>query len=146
MTPWDLPKNMRSKVAINDAGCWLWTGARQKEGYGRVKHEDKTPLTHRLAYELLVGPIPSGLHLDHLCRVRRCINPEHLEPVTQQENIRRGAAIVLATPNYPCGHPRTTENSHRLRWKNRPSALVCRTCRREASRRWREAQKERTAA
>jgi len=71
--------------------CWLWTGSRSRDGYG--KFEPATSVfykAHRFAYETVVGPIPEGLTLDHLCRVRRCVNPDHLEPVTNQENLLRG--------------------------------------------------------
>lgn len=73
--------------------CWVWTGA-TRGGYGRVKLSTlgQTVSTHRLSYEHHVGPIPDGKVLDHLCRNRACMNPAHLEPVTHQENIRRGEA------------------------------------------------------
>lgn len=70
-------------------GCWLWTGYRSG-GYGMMMRDGKQVGAHRVAYELLVGPIPVGLQVDHLCRVRHCVNPAHLEPVTREENIRRG--------------------------------------------------------
>lgn len=72
-------------------GCWWWVGAMHSEGYGSY---GRTPhmLAHRLVYELLVEPIPEAYVLDHLCRVRRCVNPSHLEIVTLAENVRRGAA------------------------------------------------------
>lgn len=69
-------------------GCWNWTGALTK-GYGRIKVGGRTRIAHRVVYERLVGPIPEGLHLDHLCVNPRCIRPEHLEPVTTRENNRR---------------------------------------------------------
>lgn len=82
-------------------GCWLWTAALSDGGYGvfgiggrRVVH------AHRFAYQQRVGPIPEGLHLDHLCRVRNCVNPDHLEPVTHAENVRRG----LSGPKTHCGY------------------------------------------
>jgi hypothetical protein len=67
--------------------CWLWPGAGHR--YGHIRVGGRTRLVHRVAYELLIGPIPDGLTLDHLCRTPRCVNPAHLEAVTQQENIRR---------------------------------------------------------
>lgn len=70
-------------------GCWLWTGAVDGNGYGTVTIERVQLSTHRVAYELLVGPIPAGLTIDHLCRVLACCNPAHLEPVTRAENNRR---------------------------------------------------------
>ncbi|MGA5820817.1 HNH endonuclease signature motif containing protein [Kitasatospora sp. NPDC094028] len=70
--------------------CWVWTGcAHPKTGYG-VFGGKGTQIAHRIAYQYKVGPIPKGLHLDHLCRRRLCVRPEHLEPVTPRENIRRG--------------------------------------------------------
>lgn len=74
------------------ADCWLWTATRTaKDGHGRFYPiTGKGVLAHRFAYELLVGPIPDGLVIDHLCRVRLCVNPAHLEPVTAEENTRRG--------------------------------------------------------
>lgn len=70
--------------------CWPWTGAKLQHGYGHLKVGESYPPAHRVAYELLVGPIPEGLQIDHLCRVRDCVNPAHLEPVTNAENGRRG--------------------------------------------------------
>lgn len=76
--------------------CWIWTGATQF-GYGRFSYGgfDGTRgyVAHRFSYEALVGPIPEGLVLDHLCRVRNCVNPAHLEPVTHRENSLRGVGI-----------------------------------------------------
>jgi len=70
-------------------GCWLWQGA-SAHGYGVVRVAGSLKKLHRLSYELMVGDIPTGYDIDHLCRVRNCINPEHLEPVTRAENTRRG--------------------------------------------------------
>ena len=69
--------------------CWLWTGALRGDGYGKFHVKRKWVYAHRFAYELLVGPIPDGLELDHLCRIRNCVRPSHLEPVTHQENMQR---------------------------------------------------------
>jgi hypothetical protein len=71
--------------------CWLWTGAVGSSGHGRIRPHGRLLQAHRWVYELLVGPIPEGLDLDHLCRIRRCVNPDHLEPVTRQLNLARGA-------------------------------------------------------
>lgn len=116
--------------------CWLWTGAKQSAGYGHLYVEGRTHLAHRLAYETLVGPVPDGLVLDHLCRVHHCVNPAHLEPVTLAENFRRGvgleraAAAKLAKTHCKHGHEYTPENT-RLNWKG---ARVCRECARIACR------------
>lgn len=92
-------------------GCWVWNGTRTRAGYATMSVECKTVYVHRWAYEHFVGPIPKGLELDHLCRNTRCVNPDHLEPVTHAENNRRAvphrklkiteadkAAIVAAEP------------------------------------------------
>lgn len=74
--------------------CWLWTASKTRNGYGMfgvsIDGKVTTSPAHRWAYEMLVGPIPTGLQIDHLCRVRHCVNPAHLEPVTGTQNIRRG--------------------------------------------------------
>lgn len=75
-----------------DDGCWLWTG-HTNGSYGVFWDGERHRLTHRFAYELVLGPIPEGLVLDHLCRTPRCVRPDHLEPVTQQENVRRAFAV-----------------------------------------------------
>lgn len=73
--------------------CWLWRGALDRHGYGRVGvGGTRTALAHRVAYMLAVGPIPDGFVLDHLCRIRACVNPAHLEPVTQVVNLERARA------------------------------------------------------
>lgn len=81
-------------------GCLLWTGALNDGGYGRVKVRGRFRRAHIVAFEIANGPVPDGLRLDHLCRVRSCINARHLEPVTSGENTRRG---VIARSRL--GHP-----------------------------------------
>lgn len=78
-----------AKVDRGD-GCWLWLACRQRDGYGSFRAGDSSALAHVFSWELLNGPVPQGLELDHLCRNRRCVRPDHLEPVTHAENVRRG--------------------------------------------------------
>lgn len=89
-------ERLAAKISISPGGCWLWTARLNEHGYGNFWLLGKLSLAHRASYELHVGPIPEGLTLDHLCRVRRCVNPEHLEPVTQAENYQRGVAARKA--------------------------------------------------
>ena len=79
----------RVDQSAGPGGCWLWTGCTNRGGYGLTKFRGRTTGAHRAVYRLLVGPIPEGLDLDHLCSVRLCVNPAHLEPVTHAENVRR---------------------------------------------------------
>jgi hypothetical protein len=98
-----------SKVDRRGAGeCWEWLACRS-DGYGQFyPYHSTAVLAHRYSYELLVGPIPDGLQLDHLCRNRACVNPAHLEPVTQRVNILRGygrGAIQARQTTCSQGHP-----------------------------------------
>lgn len=107
--------------------CWLWSGAMMENGYGTIRYNGRNMLTHRVAYELLVAPIPPGLTVDHLCRVRHCVNHAHLEPVTQQVNILRGTGFSARNApktHCPKGHPYDTENTYW--WRD---GRQCRTCR-----------------
>lgn len=94
-----------AKVDKTDT-CWLWTGT-TVNGYGQMRVADRKVYTHRFGYELLIGPIPEGLQIDHLCRVRHCVNPAHLEPVTAQENSLRSNNLAAANSrktHCPRGH------------------------------------------
>ena len=96
-----------------NSGCFLWTGFVSPSGYGifRERYRGKGTGAHRYAFEATRGPIPNGLNLDHLCRVRSCVNPDHLEPVTHQENVRRGLVSTSAKARHQAraecvhGHP-----------------------------------------
>src|SRR5579875_211929 len=101
-----LPANMRNKITVTDS-CWLWTGAVTSSGYGSVGHSGRARSTHRLAYELLTGDIPSGLTIDHLCRNKLCCNPKHLEPVTIGENVRRSLTARGYVKDAPVVHDKS---------------------------------------
>lgn len=118
-----------------NTGCWLWIGhVDERLGYGRMVIDGKRRVAHRIAYEALVGPIPDGLQLDHLCRVRCCVNPSHLQPVTQQENIRRGQGIPAmnaAKTHCPKGHAYSSENTY---WQPGRLGRRCVLCQKEVRR------------
>ena len=101
-----------------NTGCWLWGGMITRIGYGQIDIEDKSVTVHRFSYRLHKGNIPDGLCIDHLCSVRCCVNPDHLEAVTHKENTRRSWALGRGkTPNInlthcPRGHEFTNENTY----------------------------------
>lgn len=135
MTEDDLPPRIKSKIYFGDY-CWFWMAARQKNGYGNVRVALRYWRAHRLVYTLLVGPIPEGLELDHLCRVRRCVRPSHLEPVTSAENKRRGRNAEAQRARHAgqthCthGHAFTPRNTY----VDPRGFRSCRACRRERRR------------
>jgi len=117
-----------SYTPVTESGCWLWDKSVAKNGYGKVYFKMDQYWAHRVSYELFVGPIPNGLCLDHLCRVRCCVNPYHLEPVTTRENNLRGVGISAFHASKQCckrGHKLTASNTYIP-----PSRAerVCRVC------------------
>ena len=121
-----------AKVNKTDT-CWLWTAA-APNGYGQIGAGGKTLRAHRVAYEMLVGPIPEGLQLDHLCRVTLCVNPNHLEPVTNRENVLRGESpLAKKARQTEClrGHPLSGANLYTYPNGNRR----CKICRNESLKR-----------
>lgn len=108
------------KYEIRASGCWDWLDPLHKNGYGKFFADGAAHYAHRWSYEHFVGPIPDGLVIDHLCRNRACVNPEHMEPVTQQTNVRRGEAGErlrewLATHPHPLlGVPRSAHKQKKI--------------------------------
>ena len=121
-----------AKVQKTD-GCWTWTGARSGVGYGVFNLGPRGAgfdVAHRVSYRLLIGPIPKGLHLDHLCRNTMCVRPDHLEPVTPRENVMRShAPNVLLSHRGKCARGHDASESYRRKDTNR--VVSCRACRRE---------------
>lgn len=119
-----------------NSGCWLWLGCTNHKGYGKIRVGSKQEFAHRVSYEIHTRQIPDGLQIDHLCRVRCCVNPDHLEPVTAGENIRRGETgkhrgkhrggrRKSDKAHCPQGHPYDESNSV-IYGKKR----ICRMCQR----------------
>lgn len=111
-----------------DHECWLWQGTVLNNGYGTVKWCEKRTTAHRAVWELLVGPVPDHMELDHLCRNPQCVNPKHLEPVTPRENKMRGVGITAQyAQRTHCknGHEFTPDNTTYLK---RPDGIQNRRC------------------
>lgn len=126
-----------SKV-IKTETCWIWTST-ITHGYGYFAYRGKNVRAHRLAYTLLKGEIPVGLHLDHLCRNRSCVNPKHLEPVTNKENIKRSpihmGVLNLLKTHCPYGHEYSGNNlGENKRGSGKTSTRRCQACHRESER------------
>ncbi|GHJ59171.1 hypothetical protein NOK12_16890 [Nocardioides sp. OK12] len=130
------------KVALTDAGCLVWLACTNSTGYGTFAGgAGKTVMAHRWSYEHHVGPIPEGLHLDHLCRNRACVNPEHLEPVTVSANLLRSVEVGKSNArktHCPSGHPYSADNVYLYSTPAKPINRLCRACRRARAQKNRE--------
>ena len=130
----ELQHRVRSRSDEVDHGytspCWISNRARHAKGYTKMGLCGQTLLTHRVAYEAYVGPIPDGLQIDHLCRQTACCNPDHLEPVTCRENLLRGdtrTAAQAAATHCKRGHPYDEANTYTRH--DRPGVRGCKACR-----------------
>lgn len=136
-------RRFMAKVRVVDSGCWEWQSTLINGLYGQFWDGRRQVYAHRWSYEHHVSPIPAGLQIDHLCRNTRCVNPDHLEPVTPRENTLRGSSIVAANAvktHCRLGHPLAGENLLVL-----PRGRGCRACRLDTYRRYRLRKKEAAA-
>lgn len=137
------PTHFWERVQIDGPrACWPWLGRKKPSGYG-LYHDGKgsSRHAHRVAYELMIGPVPDEMELDHLCRRRDCVNPYHLEPVTHVENMRRSP---LGNGHRHCthcihGHPLSGDNVYHYLTRGKFPSRNCLTCNRLRQRRYRQA-------
>lgn len=133
-----IPSRLWERIEVNeDTGCWLWIGSCYRNGYSQIWNGSRPSLGHRFVYECVVGKIPAASEIDHLCRVRNCLRPEHLQAVSHRENVLRSfapTAVNAAKTHCPKGHPYTPENTYR-----RPAdgKRRCRECGRRQCRAYR---------
>jgi hypothetical protein len=142
VTPEEYARHSK-RIVVSDRGCWAWQGAILKPtkkgngGYAIANVGGKATLLHREMYKHLVGPIPDGFTLDHRCRIRACLNPAHLEPVSSQTNTLRGigpTAVNAEKTECPKGHPYSGANLY----TDKTGRRHCRECRRNRTRDWLE--------
>lgn len=135
-------KKLMERVTVDpESGCWNWDKPIQC-GYGRAQLNGTKTLAHRVVYQLIKGDIPEGLDLDHLCRNRACVNPDHLEPVTRSENLRRGF-ISRGCKN---GHPFNEDDFSVVHRSNGSNEWRCKVCHRERNRKAKQAKRLRSCA
>ncbi len=132
MTPGELPPRFAKKLKVNqESGCWDWQAGVDGGGYGMYQERSrKSTRAHRYSFSFLVSPIPDSMVLDHLCRNRSCVNPDHLEVVTIKENVMRGeGACAENARKTHCvnGHSLSGENIY----KNQGNRRVCKVCARD---------------
>jgi hypothetical protein len=135
-------ENLRHRISelseqVTESGCWLWLGVLNDRGWGeRIYVSGKFKSPHKAAYEEYIGPVPGKLQLDHKCRVRCCVNPWHLEPVTAKENLMRGntlAAKNSAKTHCARGHEFSADNIYSFKTSR---GRVCKKCKSENYKKW----------
>jgi len=135
-----------AKVDKRADGCWVWNAARDRHGYGVFQLERRARIAHQVSYEWTKGARTPGLHIDHLCRNRACVNPDHLEQVTARENQMRSPIAVTAVNAMrtvcKSGHAFTEENT----MYRKSGGRACRECARAANRAWYRQKQEARAA
>ena len=132
----ELCDRLLSKVeTVTESGCWIWTGFCNPKGYGQMMVNGRCCRAHRVSNEHFVGPIQDGLTLDHLCRVRSCINPDHLQPVSNKVNILRGHGVgVVNAGKTHCPNGHEYIEGQVYRWNGKRHCLLCKRDRRMAIR------------
>lgn len=144
--PKPVAERFAAKIAVTETGCVEWQAGTNGVGYGLfhpyTTSTNRKVYAHRWAYEQRFGPIPEGMHLDHLCRNTICVNPDHLEPVSPAENLRRGegfSAVNSRKTHCPAGHPYTGDN---LRINSNSGGRICVMCSRARDRARRPSRKK----
>lgn len=126
------------KLTVKDDGCWIWNAALNNDGYGIFNFELKCIKAHKFSYIHFKGQVPDGLEIDHKCRVRNCVNPDHLEAVTHAENVRRGDVGKLVgqrkkeITHCPRGHEYNLDNTYLQKTMTGKKHRSCKICRAQA--------------
>lgn len=136
-----VPTRFWDKVRVSEDGCWLWTAYTSKDGYGKYWIDGTNKNAHRALWETAVGPIDEGMHVDHLCRVRHCVNPAHLEVVTPKENTIRGNSVKASKARIGPKHQRWATHCNKGHEMTEDNVYTspnhgryCRECGRKSSR------------